>query len=116
MTSQFITSIAALIGGLVPLWLAYDFWRDPEGAMKRATHRWQDLPTVMVGRYLAFGALAIGAALHGDPKVILYLFSVFSAVSFFDAGIYWRAGHPFGPHLAAGLACWIVIVLAWVAL
>jgi hypothetical protein len=111
-----LAMIAAAIGGLVTLWLAVDFARDPDGAMRRATHRAGMLPQVMVGRYAAFTALAFGAAAYGDPWPILFLFLVFSAVSFYDAALYARAGHRAGPHVAAGAACWIVIGLAGAAL
>jgi len=111
-----LAMIAAAIGGLVTLWLAVDFARDAEGAMRRATHRPEMLPQVMVGRYAAFTALAFGAAVYGDPWPILFLFLVFSAISAYDAALYARAGHAFLPHAAAAAACWIVIGLAAAAL
>lgn len=111
-----LAQIAAVIGGLVTLYLAVDFAHDPEGAMRRATHRPEQLPQVMVGRYAAFTALAVGAGLYGDPWPILFLFLVFACVSFFDAWVYARDGHPWGPHAAAGGACFITIALAALAL
>jgi hypothetical protein len=111
-----LAMIAAAIGGLVTLWLAVDFARDAQGAMRRATHRAEMLPQVMVGRYAAFTALAFGAAVYGDPWPILFLFLVFSAISAYDAALYARAGHAFLPHAAAAAACWIVIGLAAAAL
>ncbi|MEL6205967.1 MAG: hypothetical protein AAFR47_11730 [Pseudomonadota bacterium] len=103
---------ASVIGGLVTLTLAVGFACNPQGAMEKATHRPEKLPMVMAGRYMAFTALAFGAALYGDPVPILYLFAVFSAVSFFDAWIYAREGQPWGPHAAAGAACFVTIALA----
>lgn len=111
-----LAQIAAVIGGLVTLYLAIDFARDPEGAMRRATHRPELLPQVMVGRYLAFTALAAGAAAYGDPWPILYLFAVFAGVSFYDAWLYAREGHAWAPHAAAGSACFVTIGLAAAAL
>jgi hypothetical protein len=110
-----LAQIAAAIGALVTLWLAVDFARDPEAGMRRAAHRAEVLPRIMVGRYLAFTALALGAAVYGDAVVILFLFAVFSAVSFFDAWTYRRLAHAAAPHTTAGLACWIVIALAGLA-
>jgi hypothetical protein len=111
-----LMQVAAALGALVTLWLAVDFWRDPEGGMRRATHRPEMLPRVMVGRYAAFTVLALAAALRGDPATILVLFAVFAAVSLFDARLYARAGLPFLPHALAAGGCLIVIVLASVAL
>jgi hypothetical protein len=111
-----LAMIAAAIGGLVTLWLAVDFARDPEGGMRRATHRPELLPRVMVGRYAAFTVLAFAAALHGDPAIVLVLFVVFGGISLYDAALYGRAGHAYAPHLAAALGCGIVIALAGAAL
>lgn len=108
--------IAAAIGGLVTLWLAVDFARDPEGGMRRATHRPEMLPQVMVGRYAAFTVLAFGAALYGDLAVVMVLFAVFAGISAYDAALYARAGQLWAPHAAAGAGCLIVIALAGVAL
>jgi hypothetical protein len=107
-----LAQIAAGLGALVTLWLAVDFARDPEAGMRRATHRPEMLPQVMVGRYAAFTALAIGAVLYGDLVVIAALFAVFAALSAYDAALYARAGHPFAPHAAAAVGCCIVIGLA----
>ena len=104
--------IAAAIGGLVTLWLAVDFARDPAGAMRRATHRPEMLPRVMVGRYAAFTVLAFGAAAYGDLVVVIFLFAVFAGISAYDAALYARAGHPWAPHAAAAAGCLIVIALA----
>jgi hypothetical protein len=104
--------IAAALGGLVTLWLAVDFARDPGGAMRRATHRPEMLPRVMVGRYAAFTVLAFAAALHGDLGVVMVLFAVFAGICAWDAALYARAGHPWAAHGAAGIGCLIVIALA----
>ena len=107
-----LTAIAAGIGGLVTGSLALGFWRDPEAAMARATHRREKLTQVMAGRYAAFTLLAFGAAGHGDPRVILYLFAVFGLLSLYDAWLYRRDGHPAGPHLLAAAGCGIVMALS----
>ena len=104
--------IAAVLGGLVTLWLAVDFARDPEAAMRRATHRPEMLPRVMVGRYAAFTALAFGAAAYGDLTVVIFLFAVFAGICAWDAALYARAGRPWAAHGAAGVGCLIVIALA----
>jgi len=111
-----LAQVAAGIGAVVTLWLALDFARDSEAGMRRAAHRPEVLPRIMVGRYGAFTALAVGAAIHGDTGVIAFLFAVFSGVSLFDAWTYRRLSYRAAPHTAAGLACWIVIGLAGLAL
>src|SRR6056297_2191389 len=103
-----LAALSAAMGGLVPLLCGLLFWRDPESGMRATRHRPEQLPRVMVGRYFAFAALAFGAALHGDLRVMLYLFVAFGAVSLADAAIYWRAGHSGLPHLVAAGGCLLV--------
>jgi len=88
---------AVLMGGLAALYAV-----NPVLGLAKTAHHGEDLPKVMGDRYLAFAVLALGAALHGDPDVIAFLFAVFALMGLADAAIYARAGKPFRPHLAAG--------------
>lgn len=111
-----LAAIAAAGGGLFTLALTVDFWRDSERAMRRATHRAEMLPKVMIGRYAAFTALAAGAALSGDPAIILFLFAVFLGLSLYDTLLYARAGHAWGPHALAAVLCLLPMGFAAAAL
>ncbi|WP_101068276.1 hypothetical protein [Roseovarius salinarum] len=112
MTLASLATALAGIGAAVMAVLALLFWRDPAQAMRLTTHRAEALPQVMVDRYAAFGVLAVGAALSGDPVVIAWLFSAFALMGFADAWIYARAGYAFAKHLAAGVAALVVVAVA----
>jgi hypothetical protein len=88
---------AVLMGGLAALYAV-----NPALGLAKTAHHGAELPRVMGDRYLAFAVLALGAAWHGDPVVIAFLFAVFALMGLADAAIYARAGKPFWPHLAAG--------------
>ncbi|MEM1429973.1 MAG: hypothetical protein AAGG09_10990 [Pseudomonadota bacterium] len=107
--------IAAAGGALFTLAMTLAFAVDPDWAMRRAHHRLRDLPAVMTGRYAGFTALAAGSALYGDAIVILYLFVVFAAISFYDAYLYASQGEPWWPHAVAGGLCFLVIGFAGAA-
>lgn len=110
-----LAMIAAAIGGLLTLALGIAFAVDPDAGLKMSHHRRAQLPNAMAGRYIAFTALALAAALYGDPLVILVLFVVYAAVSFYDAFTYASEGHPWWIHAAAGGLCFVVIGLAAIA-
>jgi len=96
----FVSVIAVLVtGGLVAMTI-----RDPVSGLRRLGHLPERLPEVMVGRYIAFFVLAIGAAIYGDPVVLSGLFVGFAVASAADTFIYARKGQKFAPHLVAGIA------------
>ena len=68
--------------------LAVMFLRDPVRGMEQVTHRLENLPQIMAGRYTGFFFLAVGATLYRDLTVITALFAVFAFVSFFDTWVY----------------------------
>lgn len=92
--------------------LAFAFLRDPEAGMAQVTHRLENLPQIMAGRYTGFFFLAVGATLYRDLMVIAWLFAVFAFVSFFDTWVYARLNQRFAKHLAAGIASCLVVVVA----
>lgn len=116
MTLAGLAILLSGVGILVTGALALLFLRDPAIGMKQATHRLENLPQVMTDRYIAFTILAIGATLYGDLKVIAVLFGTFAFMGFADALIYARGGHPYGKHLAAGIAAGLVVLVALLAL
>jgi len=102
-------------GGVSLAVLGLAFLRDPHLGLRLSTHRAGQLPHVMANRYLALGALAILAMMHGDAMVIAALFGVLGLMGLHDAFIYARAGHGWGRHAAAGCAALGVAGLAWFA-
>lgn len=110
-----LTIWLCLGGAVVTGVLALIFWRDPEAGMAAATHRPEKLPLVMIDRYVAFTFLALAAAWHGDAGVIAVLFVAFAFMGLADAVIYARAGHPFIKHAAAGVAAFLVAIVATLA-
>lgn len=101
--------IFAGIGVLVTGWLAWNFVRDTEAGMAAVSHKLDQLPHVMTGRYAGFFMLAVGAFLYGDLKVIAALYAVFAFCAFWDGGVYYRLRgtrddvNPI-PHFTAGVA------------
>jgi len=104
--------ILSAVGVCVTALLAGLFLRDPVSGMAQVTHRAEDLPNIMTGRYIGFFLLALGATVYGDLKVITFLFAVFAFVSFFDTWTYARRGHKYAKHLQAGIASSLVVVVA----
>lgn len=112
MTLASLTILLSGIGILVTGLLAVLFLRDPVRGMAQVTHRAEDLPRVMAGRYSGFFLLAVGATVYGDIRVIGGLFAVFAFVSFYDAWLYASGGHAYGKHLQAGIASLVVVGVA----
>lgn len=77
---------------------------NPARGLAVLTHRPEFLPRVMVGRYAAQAFLVLLALWMADAGFLLALMLAFVLISFWDAALYARAGHRFGPHLLAGLA------------
>jgi len=107
--------ILSACGILVTGLLAVLVLRDPIKGLSQVTHRMDDLPKIMAGRYSGFFLLAVGATLYGDLKVICFLFAVFAFVSFFDTWVYAQGGHAYGKHLQAGIASTLVTAIAFYA-
>ncbi len=75
----------------------------PERAMAFATHRREDLPLVMAGRYFAMAAIMAGALYDGRPAVIAFVFAVMGFSALFDALIYRRQGKPYIKHVFSAI-------------
>ena len=116
MTLTQFAIILSGIGVVVTALLSLAFLRNPQAGMEQTTHRLENLPQVMTGRYIAMLILAIGATLYRDMAVIAVLFASFAFMAFTDAYIYARSGHPFGKHVGAGLAASLVVAVALMAL
>lgn len=112
MTLDSLAVILSMGGILVTGLLATMFIRDPAKGLVQTTHRLEFLPMVMADRYIAMCFLAVGATIHGDLKVIAWLFAAFVLMGFADALIYARAGHPYMKHLLSGVAAAVVVAVA----
>ena len=113
--AQVAISLSA-VGIAVTAVLAALFIRDPVSGMAHTTHRAEQLPQVMAGRYVALTFLALGATIYGDLKVIAWLFAAFAIMAFADTWIYARGGYPVAKHLGAGVLASVVVIVALVAL
>ena len=109
--SQFLFYLAAGLSVLVTGALALMTMRDPVGGLKKLDHLPERLPHVMAGRYLSFFVLALGAAIYGDPLVLLWLFVGFTVASAVDTMVYYNNDEPYGPHLQAGIATAVGVII-----
>jgi len=114
MTGWAIT--CAVIGAMVAAYLAAVFAFAPaEVAYAQATHRADQMPMVMAGRYVTFGLFAAAAAASRDPRIIAATFAILAVPALWDTLLYAGIGESFVKHLAAGLAALIVSALGLAA-
>lgn len=79
--------------------LGFLFLFKPELGLAFATHRLENLPTVMVNLYFTMAILMAGSIFYGEPEVIAFVFAVTGLAPAHDAWIYARAGQPFIKHV-----------------
>ena len=108
-----VAIILAGLGVVVTGWLVWNFARDTDAGMVAVSHKLDQLPNVMTGRYAGFFMLALAAVMYGDLKVIAVLYAVFAFCAFWDAGVYQRLRGQRSdvdpkPHFVAGLASVLV--------
>jgi hypothetical protein len=89
---------------------------DPEVGMRRLTHRLEQLPQVMLGRYIAFAGFTLFVALLGDLRVMAAWALTMAFMAFADSFIYARLGKPYVKHLSAGLAASVMLAVVLAAL
>ncbi|MEL7344382.1 MAG: hypothetical protein AAFN59_05910 [Pseudomonadota bacterium] len=115
-----LSSIVFLVAGLftlaVNLLIVAVMARDPVRGLAIFTHRPEQLPQVMTGRYAMFVVLTLLALFSRDPWILLGLLFGYFVASMADTYIYARAGHPYGKHAQAGAACVIGMVLCAIAI
>lgn len=90
--------------------------KSPATGLVRLTHRPEQLPQVMTGRYLTFVVLTAFVLFYGDIIVLMGLLVAFGVAAFADTYIYASRGYPYVKHLSAGVACVIGIALCALAL
>ncbi|MFV0515229.1 MAG: hypothetical protein ACK5MY_16595 [Jhaorihella sp.] len=111
-----LTHIALLITVLVTGCYAWIFVRDPESAMKIATHRSEYLPRVMAGRYVVLFLFALGVLAYNTAAVSAYFFAVCAFLGLHDGWVYWRHGLPHFKHTITGLLALGALGIALLAL
>ena len=108
-----------LLVGALAIWLValvaflgVYFLVSPARAMAFSTHRPEDLPLIMAGRYFTIAALMAGALYDGRPQVIGFVFTVTALNALFDALVYLREGKPFVKHLISASLSAVVAIMA----
>lgn len=101
----------AITGGIGGLCL-----RNPVAGLAYLTHRPEQLPQVMLYRYLGFFGFSIFVAAYGDVKVMIAWSLMLAFVSFADAFIYARLGKSYMKHLSGGLAALVATAVFLAAL
>ena len=84
---------------------------NPAAGLAKLSHEIEQLPTVMLGRYLAIFGFSFFAAYYADFIVLLAWLTAASFMALFDAALYARQSKPYGTHLAAGVLTVIAIGL-----
>ena len=106
----------ALFTLAVNLWIVTTMWRDPLGGLEKLTHRPEQLPQVMTGRYAMFVVLTVLAIAYRDPLVLMGLLVGYLVASIADTLIYARRNLPYAKHFQAAIACTIGIALCALAI
>ena len=84
---------------------------NPTAGLARLSHELEQLPNVMLARYIAIFGFSLFAAYYADFIVLLAWLSAASFMALFDAAIYARQGKPYGTHLTAGVLTVIAMIL-----
>lgn len=111
-----LTYIALVVTVLITGYYAWIFVRDPEAAMKTATHRTECLPRVMAGRYVVVFLFTLGVLVHDTAAVSAYFFAVCAFLGLHDGWVYWRRGLPHFKHTITGLLALGALGIALLAL
>ncbi|MEO0390776.1 MAG: DUF4267 domain-containing protein [Pseudomonadota bacterium] len=112
MTDLPLILVALLgVGILIVLPLAWAFYSDPEKGMAQATHRLEQLPYVMVDRYLAVAIIQLGLIFFGNLEMVAVFCVAGAVMGLGDGLIYKRAGHPHIKHTISGLIAVLGFVL-----
>ncbi len=84
---------------------------NPAAGLARLGHKAEQLPYVMLGRYLAIFGFSLFAAYYADFIVLLAWLTAAGFMALFDTVLYARQSKPYGTHLAAGILTVIAIIL-----
>ena len=101
MTAQGAIKAVGYLSGAALFGVGAWFLLSPETALTATSHAAPQLPYVMGGRYIFFGALLIAALSYGDHKVTAFLLAGFAALGLLDGWLYLSQSP--GAHFAVGL-------------
>ena len=105
----YLTGLGAVLSVIV-VYLGILFMFAPERGLAFATHKVENLPSVMANRYFSMAAVMIGSLVYGEPEVIAFVFAATGFGPAHDAWIYARAGQPYKKHvLPAVLSAYVSI-------
>ncbi|MEL6451072.1 MAG: hypothetical protein AAFQ19_07410 [Pseudomonadota bacterium] len=100
------------VGTLIVGTLAWTFYADPVKGMAQATHRPEQLPLVMIDRYVAIGVIQIGLVFFGNLQMVAVFCVAGAVMGLGDALIYARAGYPHIKHTVSGLIAVLGLILS----
>jgi len=104
MTDLPLILVALLgIGILIVMPLAWAFYSDPQKGFDMSTHRHEQLPYVMVDRYLGIAVIQLGLIFFGSLEMVAVFCVAGAIMGLGDGLIYARAGHPHIKHTISGL-------------
>ncbi|KNG92487.1 hypothetical protein [Pseudaestuariivita atlantica] len=118
-----LTLGAAAVGVLITAYLVAVCWGDPVDGLRRLQHEpgkgdgMGMLPKVMLGRYIGFLIMAVGALLVATPAIVFILTVGLTFMAWYDTILYRRAGLPYDRHaMAAGAGTLISLIsgIAWI--
>jgi len=104
MTLGAVAHSLAWVAVLVTAAIAATCIPDPRSGMVKLSHVVDQLPNVMLGRYLAFTGFTAFLAWLGDLRVMAGWGVALAFMAFADTFIYARLGKPYVKHLSAGVA------------
>lgn len=84
---------------------------NPTAGLAKLNHELDQLPNVMLGRYIAIFGFSFFAAYYADFIVLIAWLTAASFMALFDAALYARQNKPYGTHLTAGILTVIAIIL-----
>ena len=90
--------------------------RNPTTGLAVLHHEIDQLPNVMLGRYLAIFGFSVFAAWYGDFVVLLAWLTAAAFMAFYDAVLYARLNKPYMTHLTAGILTAVAIILVIITL
>ncbi|MEO0939630.1 MAG: hypothetical protein AAFY38_15860 [Pseudomonadota bacterium] len=99
------------VGILIVMPLALAFARDPQKGFEMSTHRHEQLPYVMVDRYLGIAVIQLGLIFFGNLEMVAVFCVAGAIMGLGDGLIYARAGHPHIKHTISGLIAILGLVL-----
>ena len=102
-----LLGVGAVLTGL----LALAFYRDPAEGMAEATHRPEQLPLVMIDRYLAVTVIQIGLFFFGSLEMVAVFCIAGMIMGLGDGLIYARAGYPHMKHTSSGILALVALVV-----